>query len=125
MSEEIKHSPTKWYQWVLLYPVLATSVLGSVPTAWQAYKAWKLDVNFRDVQKVEEQRQLWERNAYCLRTKGIYSADGPDDLTVRVILCDTGDALLGYKYKEYAVVYVWVKRPNKPKEKVLDHETIQ
>lgn len=123
MSEE-KAAPTKWYQWMLLYPALITTTIGSVPTAWQAWKAYKLDVNYKDVQKVEEQRQLWERNASCIRHKGVYSADGPDGLSVYVLICDTGDSLLGYKYKGYGPVYTWVKRLDKPKEKELDHETL-
>lgn len=108
---EKKTTPSKWWQWAFVYPTLVISLFGAIPTALQHYKAWRLQVDYNEVARVEEQHKLWERNADCLTSKGIYEVDAWDGSIVGVTLCKTGDALLRYQYKEENTSYVWVKSP--------------
>jgi hypothetical protein len=116
-QDATKHTPTKWYQWLLLYPALATSIAAAVPTVWQQYKAYRLDTTFSKVQIAEEQQQLWENNIECLTEHGIYSLDGHDGLVIGVTLCPSGDVLLRYHPNEWPPTYKWVGPPKEKKKK--------
>lgn len=106
-----KLTPTRWYHWLLVYPALLVSLVGMIPTVIQAIKAWKLNVPYGEVQSLEEQKKLWEKNLGCLTSKGIYSVDGPLGMIVGVTLCPNGDALLRYYLNEEYTYYIWVKAP--------------
>lgn len=103
-------SKLKWWQILLVYPAIASAVLGAIPTAWQAVKAWRLDVNYNQVQQAAEQQRLWERNLDCLEAKPVYSVAGPDGATIGVTLCPSGDALLRYASGKQ-VTYTWIPYP--------------
>jgi hypothetical protein len=107
-------SPRTFWQYLVVYPTLALALGGSIPTVMQHVRAWRLDTQASRVQLVEEQRQLWERNADCLIAHGIYEIDGPDNLVVKVTLCPSGDALLRYHFNEWPPRYKWVGRPDRP-----------
>lgn len=111
MAAETPHTPTSWWHWLLLYPALATTLLGSLPTVWQAVKAWRLDVSYARVQIAEAQQQLWERNLDCLAAKPVYSVELPEGITVGVTLCASGDALLRYESQWGTVSYTWIPFP--------------
>lgn len=110
-----KPQPTKFYQWVLLYPALALalggSVAGSIPTVIREVKAWRLGVQSSQLDLVREQARLWERNVACLQEGSSYEIDGPQGIVVRVTLCTTGDALLRYHLNAWPPIYRWVALP--------------
>lgn len=100
-----------WWQAVLVYPALASAVLGAIPTAWQAFKAWRLDVAYTQVQIAAAQRQLWERNLGCLDLRPVYSVEGPGGVVIGVTICPGGDVLLRYDVGE-EVTYTWIAYPH-------------
>lgn len=99
----------------LVYPVLLTSLAGSIPWVAQEVKAWRLGVASKRVQIVEEQQTLWKSNLDCLRLKPVYTIDLGEGVTVGVTLCGSGDALLRYQRSPEAVSYTWVRYPAYPK----------
>jgi hypothetical protein len=102
----------KVWQALLVYPALLTSLGGALPTAWQAFKAWRLEVNYTEVQQAEAQQRLWERNLDCLEAKPVYSVEGPGGAVIGVTLCPSGDALLRYDTGE-DVTYTWIRYPTR------------
>jgi hypothetical protein len=52
-------SNLSWWQVFILYPAILTSIGGAIPTAWQAWKSWRLDVSYSKVAQAEAQQALW------------------------------------------------------------------
>ena len=103
--------PTTWLQYAIVYPTLLLALGGAVPTVIREVKSWRLGVRSSQLELVQEQQRLWERNLPCIEHQGIWEVDGPDGLVVRVSLCRTGDVLLRYHDNEWPPVYRWVARP--------------
>jgi hypothetical protein len=120
-------APQKWWQWVFIYPALATALLGALPAACQAVRAWRLDTTYAKVQLAEEQQKLWERNLDCLEAKPVYEVDVNAAVTVGVTLCPSGDALLRYAVDD-ELTYTWVRFPGwhhvKPQTRWDPHESV-
>lgn len=120
MAEEAAERPSlvaaarlSWWKLLLVYPAILTSLGGAIPTAWQAFTAWRLDVAYSRVQIAEEQRRLWEKNLSCLDLRPVYSVSGPSGVVIGVTLCPSGDALLRYEVGE-EVTYTWIAYPHAP-----------
>lgn len=103
--------PRTTLQMLILYPSLALALGGSVPTILQHIKAWRLDTTASQVQLVEEQQKLWERNLPCIQEQGSYEVDGPGGIIIRATLCSTGDALIRYHLNAWPPIYKWVALP--------------
>src|SRR4249920_2373388 len=89
--------PTKIWQYLILYPTLALSIGGSIPTVWNELKAIRLGVARSELQLAQEQTRIWQRNLECIQQGSSYEVDGPHNIVVRVTLCQrTGDTLLRY-----------------------------
>jgi len=97
----------------VIYPALLTSLGGSIPTAWQAYKSWRLNVSYSKVAQAEAQQQLWERNLECLTMRPVYALDIDDGVQLSVTLCTSGDALLQYQ-RGSASTSTWIPYPALP-----------
>ena len=88
----------KWWQWLLAYPTILTSVAGAVPqyTTWA--KAYMLDVPWSAVGEAEEQKALWSKNFECSWKEPAQSAKTTVTTSrnerVTIILCPSGDALV-------------------------------
>ena len=112
MTEEARPHPSqlKLWQALIIYPAILTTLGGSIPTAWQAFKAWRLDVSYSKVAQAEAQQDLWERNLDCLTTRPVYSLEIEGGVQLSVTLCASGDALLQYQ-RGSASTYTWVPYP--------------
>lgn len=111
---------------LLLYPTLLLSLAGSVPTAWQALKAWRLDVNYNKVQIAEAQQKLWQVNAACLESKAVYSVELPSvGVQVGVTICPSGDALLRYQPSAGQATYTWLAFPGTMQKRAAFQETLK
>lgn len=107
-----KPQPTSWVQALIIYPTLALSIIGTVPTVWQEVKAWRAGVRSSQLQLVKEQEQLWRRNLECLTEGSAWEVSGPHSLVVKVTICSqTGDALLRYYANDWAPAFRWVRAP--------------
>lgn len=97
------------WQWLLLYPTLAVSVIGAVPTFADAIKSLIRDVPIGKSADAEEQRRLWEVNFECSRTHQPTSLKTPQSIEIASIICDTGDVLLTGKRPDWpAPKFRWV-----------------
>jgi hypothetical protein len=83
----------------------------AIPAVWQEYKAWRLGVQANQLQQIEDQQVLWEKNLHCLRVKPVYTITLDADVEVGVILCQSGDALLRYQRAPEVVTYTWIPYP--------------
>ena len=105
-------TPRTTLQMLILYPTLAASLFAAVPRVWEEVKALRLGVARSELQLVEEQRRLWEKNLPCIQEQGIYEVDGPYGIVMRVTLCSaTGDTLLRYHVGDWSPIYKWVSLP--------------
>jgi hypothetical protein len=109
--------PTSWLHWLILYPALGTSLFAAIPRVWEEVKALRLGVARSQLQLVEEQARLWEKNLPCITHQGIYEADGEGGLLVRVTLCASGDILVRYHDNDWAPQFRWIARPPPQKGK--------
>lgn len=98
-----------WGRLLIIYPAIIVAGLGALPTVWQAWRAWRLDVAYTKVYQATEQQHLWERNLACLSARPVYAVDGPHG-SVGVTLCRSGDALLRYEAPN-KTTYTWVPYP--------------
>lgn len=90
---------------------------GAVQPVWHEVKAWRLGVAANQLQIVDEQRRLWEKNLPCLTEQGVYEVDGPDGLVIKVTLCPrTADLLIRYHLGDWTPIYKWVGRPTLKRE---------
>ena len=102
----------KWWQWLLAYPTIITSVVGAVPqyTTWA--KAYMLNVPWNAVSEAEEQEALWTKNMECswkepaqaARTSMITSRGE----RVTITLCPSGDALVAIEPRGAAPRFRWI-----------------
>lgn len=104
--------PTNVLHYLVVYPTLVLALAGSIPTILQQIKAWRLETTAAQVQLVQEQRDLWEKNVACLHEGSSYEIDGPHAIVIRVTLCQgTGDTLIRYHLNEWPAIYRWVSLP--------------
>jgi hypothetical protein len=91
-------SRRKWWQWLLAYPTVITSVFGAVPqyTSWA--KAYMLNVPWNAVSEAEGQKALWTKNFECSWKEPSQTAKTTLTTTrnerVTITLCPSGDALV-------------------------------
>ena len=91
----------KWWQWLLAYPTILTSVAGAVPqyTTWA--KAYMLDVPWGAVSEAEEQKGLWTKNFECSWKESAQTArtsvTSNRNERVSITVCQSGDALVAFQ----------------------------
>ena len=90
-------SATRWWQWMLLYPSLAVTILTAVPTWFDHVQAMKIGVSSRDLAQAQEQRRLWESNLECAQVQEIQRIKTNHNAEVGARVCPTGDVLLQMK----------------------------
>ena len=110
-DETSKPQPRTTLQMLILYPTLAASLFAAVPRVWEEVKALRLGVARSQLQLVEEQARLWEKNLPCIQAQGTWEIDGPHGIVIRVTLCQTGDTLLRYHVRDWGPIYKWVGLP--------------
>jgi hypothetical protein len=88
---------TRWWQWMLLYPSLAVTIVTAVPSWVDHVQAMKIGVNSRDLAQAQEQRRLWEANLECAQIQEIQRIRTNHNAEVGARVCPTGDVLLQMK----------------------------
>lgn len=107
-----KPVPRSTLQLLILYPTLAATLVGAVPTVIQHIKAWQWDTTAAKVALVEEQDALWTRNLDCIAQGSTWEVDVPGSITVQVTVCSrTGDILARYYQNDWQPHYRWLRRP--------------
>ena len=92
-------TPQRWWQWVLVYPTLAISMLGSMPTITQWYQSRGVpdDVPIKLVAEAKGQNDLWEANFECTSKANFETVTNIHNRQVSAIVCPSGDVLVKVK----------------------------
>ncbi len=88
---------TRWWQWVLLYPTLAITLISAVPTWLDKYQSVRLGVSRQHLAIAEEQNTLWQVNFECARAQDIQAIRNTRNVEVGAQVCPTGDVLIRLK----------------------------
>ena len=98
-------SPQRWWQWVLVYPTLALSLLTASPQWLDQARGKALGV--RSASESERQAQLWQKNRSCagLPSKGFLN---PSNVAVDATICDSGDILVHAVTPQDSEVFRWL-----------------
>ena len=106
-SIESGASPKKWWQWFFMYPAVGVALLGSLPTIYELYNSWKIDVPYGESQLAAEQNVLWQTNFDCSKEK-FKSVKNVNNIEVGAIVCATGDVLLKVASPNASPMFRWV-----------------
>ena len=86
--------PIRWWQWVLVYPALAITVMSALPTWVQQVQAVRLGVTRGDVPNAEEQNKLWQKNLKCAKAQEIQRIRTSRNTEIGAQVCPSGHVLL-------------------------------
>jgi hypothetical protein len=93
--------PTKWWQWILVYPGIVLGLLGAVPTAKEVVKSYQFDTTFGNSHDAEYQSRLWAKNSGCLRNAVFTPIKTEHSVEISTLICKSGDVLLIGKRPEW------------------------
>jgi hypothetical protein len=108
--------PRNWWQWLLLYPALATSVVAAIPTIIESVKAYKLGVDFGKADLAEQQNKLWQKNLTCAQSPFDWFTND-DNVQIDATICKSGDVLVRVKRPATDYHFRWVQVDSVIKEK--------
>jgi len=97
--------PDKWWQWVIIYPTLALSLISAVPKWADSARGWWIGVvSYTDAMRANE---LWTKNASCvgLNSKGMMA---PSKVAVDATICNSGDILVHAMTQQNKEVFKWL-----------------
>lgn len=100
--------PTRWWQWVLMYPTLILTLIGSAPTVYQLYGSFKFNIPFGMVFYANKQNELWEKNAEYLNQEAFEGVTTSENFMVKTLVCPTGDVLVKLISPQDKKIYFWV-----------------
>lgn len=94
VSKTARSGPIKWWQWMLVYPTLAVSLLGATPTIMEAAKAFDTGVPFGMSADAGEQNRLWKANFECAQKMQFQTIRTKRNVEIGSVICESGDVLL-------------------------------
>lgn len=89
-----QRTPSKWWQWVLMYPALALALLGHAPTVSKLVQSYKINIPFGEVESAIHQNELWANNIECIQGMKFYKATTYCNDCISVGVCKSGDILV-------------------------------
>jgi hypothetical protein len=100
-------SPNSWWQWILVYPTLAISVAGSIPTAVELTRSARAGVPFGQANAALQQQDLWSKNMLCTGAPfdGLLNEY---NVQVDATICRSGDVLVRFWGPQDKKAYRWV-----------------
>jgi hypothetical protein len=93
MGEENRTPTLKWWQWVLMYPTLAITLAGSIPTLYTLYQSIKFGVPFGEVGIATRREEVFNKSADCLSNLQFHAVPGGEDASISVGVCPQGKTL--------------------------------
>ena len=100
LPQAARNSSMKWWQWMLVYPTLAVSLLGAIPTIMEAVKAFDKGVPFGMSGDADEQNRLWRANFECAQKVQFQTIRTKRNVEIGSVVCESGDVLLKGKLPE-------------------------
>ena len=87
----------RWWQWLLIYPTLAITLISALPTWIDHYQSARLGVSRQNLAQAEEQNRLWQANFDCAKAQEIQGIKTTRNVEVGAQVCPTGDVLIRLK----------------------------
>ena len=89
-ADGAKGGPSKWWQWVILYPTLAISFLSAAPQWVDKAQAMFNGVEDRGWDEAKQQQDAWRANLTCSAAPFDWYST-PENLKVDATICNSGD----------------------------------
>lgn len=100
-------SPHRWWQWVLVYPALAGSLLTASPQWYDRARAAMQGIKGGSATDAERQAQYWRKNMACSTAPFAWFSN-PSNVKVDATICDSGDILVRAVTPDNANFLKWV-----------------
>lgn len=107
-SKQTFGTPRTLWQWILVYPTLAISLFGSIPTVLQGYHSVSWQLPFDSVPGAKRQNELWETNLECTRTAKTQTVTDKLNTQVSVTMCPSGDVLVRVQQPDSRQILKWI-----------------
>ena len=105
--ETTSSQPNKWWQWVLVYPALAMSLLAAIPTIVETFNSMKYQVPWGQSSVAKEQDDLWRINLSCTSVP-LDPLLTAHNIEVDATICQSGDVLVRIFPPSGKKFYKWV-----------------
>ena len=87
--------PKRWWQWLLMYPTIASALAGAVPQDYQWVSAAAMGLPLGgNVGDAQEQAKAWGRNVGCLHDIDHIKPSARTNYSIEMVACPSGDILL-------------------------------
>jgi hypothetical protein len=97
----------KWWQWLLVYPTLAMSIMGSIPTIIELYNSIKIGTPYGQSSMATIQNEMWKKNLKCSAAPfDWYKNDS--NVMVDGTICQSGDVLVRVEAPNKETNFWWV-----------------
>ena len=94
---------------MLLYPSLAITALGSVPTATEYFRTFTTGAEYGRTLEAGDQHEMWQRNYQCLKDTPPTTVKNSFNVEISSLVCPSGDILLsGLRPDEAIPHFKWV-----------------
>ncbi len=107
-APETPVKPRSWWQWFVLYPALATSVLAAIPTIVESVKSFRLGVGYGESAIAEQQNLLWRKNMTCAQSPFDWFVN-QNNVHIDATICRSGDVLVRVQRPDKQYFFRWVQ----------------
>lgn len=105
-ADPASDGPSKWWQWLLVYPALGLAIITAVPewskAVWSTWNA----TEGRPAEEALRQNELWRRNMRCLMAPFEWYVT-PHNVKVDTTTCRSGDVLIRAETPDRNTVMYW------------------
>ncbi|MGE0668774.1 MAG: hypothetical protein AB7O49_19630 [Sphingomonadales bacterium] len=102
-----KGGPAKWWQWVIIYPTLAISILSAAPQWVDKGQALFNGVEDRGWEEAKQQQEAWRSNLTCSAAPFDWYSTA-ENLKVDATICNSGDIFVRVSTPSQGNFYRWV-----------------
>jgi hypothetical protein len=106
-ADGAKAGPARWWQWVILYPTLAISILSAAPQWVDKAQAMFNGVEDRGWEEAKQQQDAWRANLTCSAAPFDWYST-PENLKVDATICNLGDIFVRVTTPKQGNFYQWV-----------------
>ena len=102
--------PKKWWQWILVYPTLAISLLSLLP---EVARILETGAPWGETVQAKAQHEMWKENFDCTKTTTPVTVQNTHNIAVSSLVCPSGDILItGKRPEDVDTTFMWVSLDN-------------